>query len=64
MQTFLLLVLVQIAGGAYDTKMAPMPSLAACEAQRAVIVKQIPAQEGISYALTCIQARDTQEQAI
>lgn len=64
MQTFLLLVLIQISSGAYDVKMAPMPSLAECEAQRAVIVKQIPRQPGISYSLNCITVRDTSGAAI
>lgn len=64
MQTFLLLVLVQLSTGAYDTKMAPMESMEKCAAMMPDIVKQIPPMEDISYSLTCITVRATNGAAI
>jgi len=61
MNTFLLLVLVQVSSGTYETKMAPQPSMEACMEKAAELVKQIPPQEGISYSLTCIKIRSTTE---
>ncbi|HEY6018727.1 MAG TPA: hypothetical protein VIY48_02210 [Candidatus Paceibacterota bacterium] len=62
MNVFMLLVLVQLSSGAYDTKMAPMKDMAECVAKLPEIVKVIPKEEGISYSLTCIQIKDTMEQ--
>lgn len=61
MSAFLLLVLLQVSTGRYDTKLAPMPSMAACLTTAAELAKQIPPQPGISYSLTCITVRATEE---
>ncbi len=62
MNVFMLLVLVQLSIGAYDTRMAPMKDMDECAAKLPEIVKQLPKEEGISYSLTCIQIHDTMEQ--
>ena len=61
MTTYLLLVLIQIDTGRYDTKMAPLPSMEVCLKTLEDIHKAITPQPGISDWLSCIQARATTE---
>ena len=61
MTTFLLLVLVQLSSGRYDTHMYKYESMEMCLEQAGIAMKEIPAQPGISYSLTCLQVRATTE---
>jgi hypothetical protein len=62
MSAFLLLILIQLSSGAYETKMFAMPTMEACVTAAAELAKRIPEQDGISYSLSCITVKSTTEQ--
>ena len=59
--TYLLLILLQVATGAYDIHMAKVPSMTECYTLMTQLEKTIPPAPGISYSLSCITMRSTTE---
>lgn len=64
MNVLLLLVLVSMSTGEYDTKIAPMPSMEYCEGVIKEVLPRVPKAPGLSYSLSCVTVRATTEMEV